>query len=196
MSLKKSSAFIVIGALLLLLSVGIVIYLKSSAIVSYVSSTKVYKNIFPAKPIEIEDDVYHRKYSFDPSIHSNSKIVEQIRGTDVDRFYKKLVITQDESKIGASLIKNNNKVSGYGNKIDYDNQLVYLYLYINPDYVDETQILYHLNRDYIGALLSAAELDKSRKDQSYRPNYNLVEDITQTISAENYDTDHYFLTIK
>lgn len=152
--------------------------------------------LYPPTRPTFQDDVYHLSYNFDNSILSDPQVLEAIRGTDIDIYTKYVVITGDQNKVGAHLSENGNKVSGYGHEINYDEEYVNLYIFIDKNFVTKEDLAYHLNRGYLGALLTAAEKNKMDRDPGYTPDYNHSSELTHELTVDIYDSGEYFITIK
>lgn len=197
MKIKSIYIFILFGLIIIATGWFFLINKNFSSIFSFFQRSNPFQILnTPQKDFEIVDEVYNSKYDFNSSVNNNPKIANFISGTDIENLDKKIVITSDESKIGASNIVNKEIVSGYGHEIDYSNNLVYLYIYINPDIIDENQVMTNINWAYIGALLSAAEKNKMDRDSNYKANYTNVAEITHEISGEYYDSGYYFISKK
>lgn len=147
--------------------------------------------------IQFENQISDQEFTIDKAINDNSKILEIIKGTDVDRFLKKIIITSDPTKKGASYWKNGKLISGYGYQIDYDTETVYLFIFLNEaETLNPGDQIYNVNMSYIGALLAAAEKNKADKTVGYTSNYDNVRIITHEIITETYDVGNYFINFK
>lgn len=189
---------------ILLISGVVIVIIAFTAYLLQHTNNSILQNIFNKIPFisreetipsfSITDEVNNYSYNFDSSIHDQSKILEELRGTDIDSYKKKVVITSDSTKKGASLIRQGMTIGGYGNFIDYEKGVVYLYIYINPEVDDKDLILFYINKAYLGALLSAVEENKHYRDAMYRADYQKVAAIAHEITIENADNNYSFIT--
>lgn len=196
MKYRRNLLFIVLGLVIALGGVGYYFFYQLNP----AQKSKLLKNIpfiqqdDVIKQFEIIDQVNNLTYNFDPSIHDNPRVLAVIKGTDVDRFKKKVIIHSDPINRGTSILEQGKVIAGYKSRIDYNNELVEIFIYINPELTDRQKVLNKINSGYIGALLSAVEINKKNLDPTYIPDYAKMMELTHEISVENYDNQYSFIT--
>lgn len=190
---NKKSNYIFLSIFILIVLIPVVL-LYSNSNFSYENLIRrLGINTVPKGSVEITDLVSDKKYHFDTSIHNHSKVVDLIKGTDVDRFEKKVIINSDKKTYGYFLSKGDKLISGYNFKIDYPEETVTIFIYRDPSATDD-EFIYYLNKAYVGGLGTAAEANKYDRDNSYVPDAEIVKAAAHEIAVENYDNNRYFIT--